>query len=174
MDLATDRRTRLTAVRRRRLLSIAGLLVVLVVVLLQFGEPMRVSSSSMEPTLKSGDQILIATRAYKSHGPARGDLVVFDGPDGPLVKRVAAIAGDEVGIEDGQLVVNARIVPEPAVDQSTVDGMYYGPVTVPSGSVFVLGDNRANSVDSRTLGPVPLDALIGQVRIRLWPSPGDL
>jgi signal peptidase I len=155
------------------LLSIAGLVVVLVVVLLQFGEPMRVASSSMEPTLKPGDQVLIATRAYRSVGPARGDLVVFKGPDGPLVKRVAAVAGDEVGIEDGQLVVNGRIVPEPPVDLNTVDGLYYGPVTVPPGSIFVLGDNRANSVDSRTLGPVRLDALIGQVMLRLWPRPGD-
>jgi signal peptidase I len=155
------------------LLSIAGLVVVLVVVLLQFGEPMRVASSSMEPTLNPGDQVLIATRAYRSVGPARGDLVVFKGPDGPLVKRVAAVAGDEVGIEDGQLVVNGRIVPEPPVDLNTVDGLYYGPVTVPPGSIFVLGDNRANSVDSRTLGPVRLDALIGQVMLRLWPRPGD-
>jgi signal peptidase I len=145
---------------------------VLVVALLQFGEPMRVSSSSMEPTLSSGDQLLVATRAYRSHAPARGDLVVFDGPDGTLVKRVAAIAGDEVGIEDGQLVVNSRIVPEPAIDQKSVDGLYYGPLTVPPGSIFVLGDNRANSVDSRTLGPIQLDALIGQVTIRLWPRPG--
>jgi signal peptidase I len=127
----------------------------------------------MEPTLNPGDQVLIATRAYRSVGPARGDLVVFKGPDGPLVKRVAAVAGDEVGIEDGQLVVNGRIVPEPPVDLNTVDGLYYGPVTVPPGSIFVLGDNRANSVDSRTLGPVRLDALIGQVMLRLWPRPGD-
>jgi signal peptidase I len=59
------------------------------------------------------------------------------------------------------------------VDLNTVDGLYYGPVTVPPGSIFVLGDNRANSVDSRTLGPVRLDALIGQVMLRLWPRPGD-
>jgi signal peptidase I len=174
VDLATDRRTRLTAVRRQLLLPIAGLVVVLVVVLLQFGEPMRVASSSMEPTLNSGDHVLIASRAYRSAGPGRGDLVVFKGPDGPLVKRVAAIAGDEVGIEDGQLVVNGRIVPEPAVDPNTVDGLYYGPVTVPPGSIFVLGDNRANSVDSRTFGPIRLDALVGKVELRLWPRPGGL
>jgi signal peptidase I len=148
--------------------------VALVVVLLQFGEPVRVASSSMEPSLHAGDQILVATRAYRSQSPSRGDLVVFSGPDGPLVKRVAAIAGDQVGIEDGQLVVNTLIVPEPAVDLGTVDGLYYGPVTVPPGSIFVLGDNRANSVDSRTLGPIPLRALIGQVTMRLWPRPGGL
>ncbi|MFB7338377.1 signal peptidase I, partial [Streptomyces adustus] len=135
-------------------------------------EPVRVESTSMEPTLLAGDHLLVDDRAYRDAPPGRGDLVVFDGSDGTLVKRVVAVAGDTVAIEDGVLEVDGRAVEEPAVDPRTVDGMYFGPARVPDGTVFVLGDNRRHSVDSRQFGPVPVTKVTGRVILRWWPRPG--
>ncbi|MFF3446557.1 signal peptidase I [Streptomyces sp. NPDC002667] len=135
-------------------------------------EPVRVESTSMEPTLLSGDHLLVDDRAYRDAPPRRGDLVVFDGSGATLVKRVVAVAGDTVAIEDGVLEVNGRAVEEPAVDPRTVDGMYFGPARVPAGTVFVLGDNRRHSVDSRQFGPVPVARVTGRVILRWWPRPG--
>jgi signal peptidase I len=149
----------------------AIVLALLVAVRLFVAEPMRVPTGSMQPTLRPGDHVLLAKLA----GVERGDLVVFEQPAGGLfLKRVVGVAGDEVGLEDGALVVNGRTVNEPYVNLKVLDGVYFGPVTVPPGRVFVMGDNRADSVDSRTFGPVPLDAVAGQVTFRLWPRPGRL
>ncbi|MFJ7967828.1 signal peptidase I [Streptomyces sp. NPDC096324] len=137
-----------------------------------FVEPVRVESTSMEPTLLSGDHLLVDDRAYRDAPPRRGDVVVFEGSGATLVKRVVAVAGDTVAIEDGVLEVDGRAVEEPAVDPKTVDGMYYGPARVPSGTVFVLGDNRRHSVDSRQFGPVPVTKVTGRVILRWWPRPG--
>lgn len=150
------------------LLALAGLTVVFV------AEPVRIPSDSMAPTLRAGDHVLVDKIGLRNRSPARGDLVVFDSPagDGLLVKRVAGVGGDQVGIEDGVLVVNGSPVAEPYLDQGRVDGLYFGPVTVPAGRLFVLGDNRADSVDSRTLGPVAVHDVVGRVLIRLWPVGG--
>ncbi|MFJ2442712.1 signal peptidase I [Streptomyces sp. NPDC087658] len=134
--------------------------------------PVRVASTSMEPTLSPGDRLLVHTYGYGQGAPDRGDLVVFDRDGALLLKRVAAVAGETVGIEDGVLTVDGRPVREPAVDRRLVDGMYFGPVTVPDGTVFLLGDNRRGSVDSREFGPVPVERLTGRVLLRWWPRPG--
>jgi signal peptidase I len=123
--------------------------------------------------------VLVDKSAYRHSGPARRDLVVFNAPPGAaeagrLLKRVVAVAGDEVAIEDGALVVNRAVVVEPAIDTSRIDGVYSGPVTVPPGTVFVLGDNRADSIDSRNFGPVSTPRVLGRVALRLWPRPGAL
>ncbi len=72
-------------------------------------------------------------------------------------------------MRDGRLFVNGKRVVEPYVVHAEVDGTYFGPVTVPEGQVFVLGDNRADSVDSRDFGAVGSDRLLGTVLVRLWP-----
>jgi signal peptidase I len=144
----------------------------LVAVRLFVAEPVRVPTASMQPALNPGDHVLVA----KLSAPRRGDLVVFTAPrDGTLmVKRIAAVGGDRVGIEHGELVVNGRVAREPYVRHPipTGAGIYLGPFTVPSDSVFVLGDNRTDSVDSREFGPVRRDAIVGRVVVRLWPDPG--
>lgn len=139
-------------------------------------EPVRIPSDSMAPTLIRGDQVVLDHRAFI---PARGDLVAFADPtgaaeDGLVVKRVAAVAGDQVGLEDGVLVVNGAPVVEPYADQSRLDGVYLGPLTVPPGRLFVLGDNRGDSVDSRHFGPIDADSVVGRIHLRLFPSPGPL
>jgi signal peptidase I len=134
-------------------------------------EPLRVRSDSMSPTLRPGDQVLISKVGARVHSPHRHDIIVLSSPADHklLIKRVAAIAGDRVGIADGVLVVNGRPVHESYVVHRTVDGAYFGPVRVPPGDVFVLGDNRAVSIDSRTFGPVPVGLIKGRVLTRLWP-----
>ncbi|QWZ09448.1 signal peptidase I [Nocardioides panacis] len=151
------------------------LLVALPVVLLLLtgrfvAEPFEVASSSMTPTLRDGDEVLGEKLWPHLRGLRRDDLVVFHPPgtDALMVKRVVGLAGDTVALADGRLVVDGRPVPEAYVDLPSVDGVYYGPVTVPAGSVFVLGDDRASSVDSRSFGPVPRDRVVGRVLTRLW------
>jgi signal peptidase I len=80
-----------------------------------------------------------------------------------------AVGGQTVGLEDGVLVVDGRRPPEPYVEHDAVDSVFFGPVRVPRRSVFVLGDNRADSVDSRSFGSLGREALVGRVARRLWP-----
>ena len=130
------------------------------------GDVLRIASASMAPTLQAGDRVLANKLAYRVGEPSRGDVVVFEEParDGAAaVKRVAAVEGDRVFIRDGVLVVNGARQDEPYLDREAVDSQFFGPVTVPADSVFVLGDNRADSRDSRHYGPVPEGELTGEV-----------
>jgi signal peptidase I len=134
-------------------------------------EPFAIPSESMAPTLRPGDHVLVEKLSYRFGPPRRGDLVVFKAPDGGAlaVKRIVGLAGDRVAIVDGVLAVNGRLQRETYVDQRRVDSVYFGPVVVPSGDVFVMGDNRADSHDSRDYGAVPRRSLIGRVLTTLWP-----
>ena len=132
-------------------------------------DPVRVSSGSMAPTVCTGD-VVVVDHLAPGRGLAVGDIVTFPSPQdgGELIKRVVATAGQSVEIADAVLVVDGQPVPEPYVDRATIDGLYFGPVTVPAGAVFVLGDDREVSVDSRAYGPVPLDQVDGRVFGTLW------
>jgi signal peptidase I len=171
VEAATQPRSTLTL--RRVGWALLGLAVLmLLVVRLVLLEPFRIPSESMSPTLVPGDQVLVDKRAYRGHAPRRGELAVFREPrtGDILLKRIVAVAGDTVGLEDGVLVVDGRRPPEPYVaDPDAIDSVYFGPVRVRRGSVFVLGDNRGNSEDSRDFGAVPTGRLIGRVRARIWP-----
>jgi signal peptidase I len=157
--------------RRLRLGATAAVLAILVLLLaVLVSEPFTVRSSSMAPTLHTGDQILAERLTPRFGHLERGDLVVFRAPAtrALLVKRVVALPGDRVGLADGRLVVNGHRRPEAYVDLASVDGVYFGPEVVPAGAVFVMGDDRADSVDSRDFGPVSLDRVLGRVLWRLW------
>ena len=157
--------------RRRPSLLTAGiaLIALIVVVKIFVAEPFRIPSQSMEPTLRPGDQTLVWKVAAKA--PHRGDLVAFHAPRTGeiLLKRVVAVGGDTVGLEDGVLVVDGRHVREPYADPKAIDSVYFGPVKVRPGTMFVMGDNRANSDDSRDFGAVPTDRIIGRAVARVWP-----
>lgn len=155
-------------------LRVAGAAAVALVVLFLAGllpyGIVRVGMDSMSPTLDDGDRVLVE---HTSAGIRHADLVVVTAPDGSgaVLKRVAAVGGDRVAIEDGVLVVNGAAVVEPWFDRTRIDGEYAGPISVPPGTVWVLGDNRGESVDSRSFGPVGVDSVVGRVTARLWPAP---
>lgn len=131
-------------------------------------EPVRVASDSMSPTLQAGDHVVVEKLSHHWREPRIGDLVVFHEPtsDALTIKRIVGLGGDSVAIEDGQLVVNGSAVEEPRVDRSRIDSVYFGPVRVPDGFVFVMGDNRGASIDSRAYGPIRSRDLVG--RAVLW------
>lgn len=135
--------------------------------------PYSVSSTSMEPTLGNGDRVLVNKVDYRASQPRRGDIVLIEAPPGwaigdELVKRVVAVGGDTVEGTDGHLVVNGAAPDEGylPVGASTAD---FDPIEVPEGYVFVLGDNRPASVDSRAFGPIPEGTVTARVDAVIWP-----
>jgi signal peptidase I len=152
---------------RKRVALLAVALLVLVLVRMFVAEPLRVDGASMAPTLRSGDVVLVQRLGSVHTGQL---LVLHDPQDGSLVvKRVVALGGQTVEIRDAYLYVDGVEVDEPYVDHSRIDGVYFGPVTVPAGEVFVLGDSRDGSIDSRVFGAVRSAEVIGRVLVRLWP-----
>ena len=160
----------------RLLRATAGLLVVAAVLLVSGLLPVqaiRIPTDSMTPTISPGDHLLLDKR--DADRAAVGDVVVVHDPlgDGLIVKRVVAVGGDTIGFEDGILVRNGVAITEPYTTDF-LDGVYYGPYVVPPGQLYLLGDNRFDSEDSRNFGPVPADTVVGRVVGRLFPSPGRL
>lgn len=144
-------------------------------------EPMHIPSESMAPTLQPGDRVLTNKFVYDFVDPEKGDLVVFESvdekKDEEIVKRVVGLPGDEILVEKGALLVNGESPYEPYVatqessaPRKTPGLDSFGPIVVPQHHVFVMGDNRANSYDSRFFGPVPEENLVGEVSLRFWPS----
>lgn len=121
-------------------------------------------SASMEPTIAQGTSFITCTAAYLSAGPARGDIIVFIPPNEPhtvYVKRVVALEGDVVELKEDAFLLDEVPQREAFVKGAPV----YDPMIalVPKGMVFVMGDNREHSMDSRHFGPVALDAIVGKV-----------
>jgi signal peptidase I len=167
----------------RRNTRLKALLELLVILLISFAvvfgfvrpvvaAPFYVGSESMVPTLMVWDRVLINKLAYDFAEPERGDIVLFTSPDGgkePLIKRVVGLPGDELEYRGSDLLVNGELAEEPYLGHRQRMGKPFGPTTVPQGYVFVMGDNRMNSFDSRYFGPVPEENLIGEAMVRFWP-----
>lgn len=153
------------------------LLIMFLVFALMFGvvrpfvaEVFRIPSGSMSPTLEVGDSVLTVKLAYVLGDPARGDLALFGDPEGEIaIKRVVGLPGDTVAIRDGVLYVNGEEKRESYVNYRLTDANFFGPVKVPENRVFLMGDNRFNSRDSRDYGPIPEEDLLGRVSLRIWP-----
>ncbi|HET8795844.1 MAG TPA: signal peptidase I, partial [Arthrobacter sp.] len=128
-------------------------------------EPVGVALDSMEPTLDPGSIAFVLKTEQAASDVQPGDLVVFPSPvdETPVIKRVIAEAGQSIEVRDGVLYVDSVRAEEPFVDQSTIDGTFYPLTEVPAGTVFVMGDNRERSIDSRDFGPLPLDSIEGVV-----------
>jgi len=131
-----------------------------------------IPSASMTPTLAVGDRIVV-TRYFGS-APERGHVIVFRAADGRelLVKRVIGVGGDVVDSRLGRVRVDGHTLPEPYVLREAAAGAIESQ-SVPSGCYFVLGDNRDDSVDSRSWGVVPQDRVVGRARLVLWRSAVD-
>lgn len=129
-------------------------------------EVLFIASESMSPTLRAGDRVLVSKSSYRFGGPDRGDIAVFERGEGVAMKRIVGLPGDVVEIRDGVLFVNGERKREPYVDYRLTDSSFFGPERVPPGRVFVMGDNRPNSLDSRSFGTIPRDDLAGKAVFR--------
>ncbi|OFW67046.1 MAG: signal peptidase I [Actinobacteria bacterium RBG_13_63_9] len=134
-------------------------------------KPFTVHQVSMQPTLLEGDRILLSRLTYHFRDPRAGDVVVFHSPQNAgedLVKRIVAVAGDRVAIRDGDLYVNGTALAEPYLLNDDFGGTLQER-EVPEGFVFVMGDNRDQSGDSRFFGPIDTDLIIGEAFCIYWP-----
>jgi signal peptidase I len=171
----------------KRKSSIGGagefLLILVVTFALVFGvvrpfvvEAFYIPSESMLPTFEVGDRIFVNKFIYRLRAPKQGDIVVFksiEGEQEDLIKRVVGVPGDTISLANGTLLVNGVAKGEPYINRQLPDLSSFGPISVPEGKVFVLGDNRANSRDSRFFGPLPVQDVEGEAFVIFWP-PGRL
>jgi signal peptidase I len=146
-----------------------------------------IPSPSMVPTLEVGDRIMVNKLSYDLHGVHRGDIVVFKRPpleeqDFPdLVKRVIGLPGETISTKDGHVYIDGKLLSEPWLppgptsytgalpdDQHPQFNMP-GPVKIPAGEYFVMGDNRTDSEDSRFFGPIPKSLIVGRAVAVVWP-----
>jgi signal peptidase I len=161
-----------------------------------------IPSASMEPTLVEGDRVLVEKISTRFGEPSRGDVVVFEkdlgvslvepeddgvwsditgafkslfgfptGTSQDFIKRVIAVEGDTVEGRDNQVFVNGEPIEEDYLAEGT-EISTFGPTTIPDGQIFVMGDNRTNSDDSRNFGPVDVDQVVGHAFLLIWP-PSD-
>lgn len=140
-------------------------------------QPHQVKGASMEDTFHNGDYILTGKIAYKFGKPKRGDVVVFKSPRNPdidYIKRVIGIGGDRIMIGNGEVYLNGVLLKENYITAKTtlMEGGFIQEgveVTVPKGYLFVIGDNRPRSSDSREFGFIPVSDVIGKVFFRYFP-----
>jgi len=130
----------------------------------------RVESVSMQPTLYAGNFVIVNKLAYRLGEPSRGDVIVFRYPPAPeqepYIKRIIGLPGDLVQITGGKVYINGGPLAEPYLGVATNQG---GEWVVPAGSLFVMGDNRNSSSDSRAWGMVPFENVIGKALVVYWP-----
>ncbi|HUL32363.1 MAG TPA: signal peptidase I [Candidatus Eisenbacteria bacterium] len=153
----------------RDLLIAIGLALVIIVFLYQ---PVKVEGTSMSPLLSDQERIFINKFVYRFEAINRGDVVVFWYPldrSKSFIKRVIGLPGETVEIRHGVLYVNGKLVPEPYVPPQYEDVTDFGPVKVPKGSYFVMGDHRISSNDSRVFGPVAGQYIYGRAVFAYWP-----
>lgn len=152
--------------------------VAIAALILAFLKPIIVQQQSMEPNFHSDDYIITSRQAYRLFGdPQRGDVIVFkselltdEGEEKCLIKRIIGLPGDIVEIRDGYVYINGDEIDEPYVKEQGLSGDM-DPLTVPENELFVMGDNRGVSEDSRSprVGTISEDSIVGKVLIRLYP-----
>jgi signal peptidase I len=143
--------------------------VVLFVLINLVSARVRVDGGSMMPTLTNGELVIVNKLVYHLGEPERGDIIVFYFPVDPsqeFIKRVIGLPGDQVSIHKGAISINGQRLDEPYLSVNT---SYDGDWSVAEGQLFVLGDNRNNSLDSHNWGTVPMDYVIGKALFIYWP-----
>lgn len=153
-------------------LIVVGLIAIVIISLVK---PIVVQKTSMEPTLTQNDYLIISRQAYTLFGdPKRGDIIVFPHDTGEVeelyIKRVIGLPGESITIEGGNVYINGALLAE----DYTMDGVTPGNIReyqVPAGTVFVLGDNRLVSIDSRSeeVGCVEISSITGKALLRIYP-----
>jgi signal peptidase I len=154
---------------------VVGALVVALVVKTFLIQAFFIPSLSMYPTLDKGDRVLVNKLSYKVHDVHRGDVVVFERPPGQpastikdLIKRVVGLPGESIEARSGSVYIDGKRLTESyLVDGVTTDNL--PKMTIPKGEIFVMGDNRGDSADSRVFGPIDEDSIVGRAFIRVWP-----
>jgi len=133
------------------------------------GERTVVLGQSMEPNLYQNQQLIIDKLRYRFHGPLRGDIVVVEvrNSDIPYIKRVIGLAGEILEVRNNRVYIDGEVLSETYI--SEVMQGNFGPITIPDDHVFVMGDNRRSSRDSRTLGTIPVDDVLARAWFRVWP-----
>ncbi len=159
-------------------LKTIGLSIVLAIGIRQFvAEARYIPSESMLPTLQVNDRLIVEKVTYYFQDPERGDVIVFDPPEGlrrmnprfnaALIKRVIGLPGETVEVSDGVVYINGQPLAENYINE--LPTYEWGPDVVPADSYLVLGDNRNRSNDSHAWGFVPEDHIIGRASVRFWP-----
>jgi len=144
--------------------------------------PIVVDGESMNPTLENGDRMIVNKIGYEVGEPDRFDIVVFHASEKEnYIKRVIGLPGDRVDYKDDQLLINGKVLPEPFLDSFKAeinDGTLTEDFTleeithmteIPEGYVFVMGDNRRESTDSRIIGLISIEEIIGSTSVVFWP-----
>lgn len=150
--------------------KILFLLVILLFIKTYIIEIVRVSGHSMEPTLIDNDRIVVNKLNYFFYKPSRGDIIILKASETEnFVKRVIALPGENIKIENYKIYINSKELKESYLDQLTLDK--FGPYTIPANSVFVMGDNRLYSLDSRFYGlrNIKYENIRGKIIYRMFP-----
>lgn len=165
-------------------LVIGGAVLLAVLVKLVLLQAFYIPSASMYPTLQKGDRVLVNKISYKLHDVNRGDVVVFERPPAEtatnipdLIKRVVGLPGDQVVIEAGNVYIDGQLLDEPylfegvttTADNAPLKCMRDAPCVVPEGDLWVMGDNRPDSKDSRYFGPIDQNTIVGRAFVVVWP-----
>ena len=150
--------------------TVVPAVVIALVINLFLAQATQVLGQSMEPNLHSTQRVVVEKVTYRFlHGPRRGDIVVIDlpGQTEMLIKRVVGLPGETIEVRGGQVYIEGELLDEPW----TVNpgGGSYGPQTIPPLHVFIMGDNRGASNDSRSFGPVAIEHIVGHAWFSYWP-----
>jgi len=151
--------------------------ILIAVIIMQFIKPTIVKECSMQPTLYENNFIILSKQAYLFDKPERDDIIVFHtnlktqtGQEKLLIKRIIGLPGDTISIADGKVTINGKVLDEPYTKEPYTSG-YVDNLVIPDDSLFVMGDNRQNSADSRDpkVGLVKIDDILGKAVLRLYP-----
>ena len=132
----------------------------------------RIESLSMQPNFYEGQFILVNKLAYRLGEPERGDVVVFHNPNNPsedYIKRIIGLPGDTLEVRDQQIILNGQLLDEPYATNPISTFDQFGPTVVEPDHIFVMGDNRPNSSDSRRIGAIDEELIVGRAWVRVWP-----
>ncbi|TCW36566.1 signal peptidase I [Laceyella sacchari] len=150
--------------------TIAVSLVIAGIIRVFLFSPYDVHGASMEPTLMNDEKIIVNKWSYRMHEPVYGDIVVFHAEEGrDFIKRVIGLPGDRIEIKNGKVYRNGKMLNEPYIQGMTYTRDDARTIVVPKGSLYVLGDNRENSRDSRDLGAIPLSRVVGRADVVVLP-----